>query len=120
ASNGLGPSRYDQPPAEWSRWNVSLGLAVAPAWPAEPTWRRSRSSLVHLRSCGLRLLCLRLRAVRQVGQDTMRLGKLWVSFRAKLVQQLEHSAHPLHVVPKVSLQVDPRGRAHGAPSLNSS
>src|SRR2546421_8253997 len=26
----------DQPPAEWSRWNVSLRLAVAPAWPAEP------------------------------------------------------------------------------------
>src|SRR5262245_53173057 len=23
-------------PAEWSRWNVSLTLAVAPAWPAEP------------------------------------------------------------------------------------
>src|SRR2546427_4361093 len=23
-------------PAEWSRWNVSLRLAVAPAWPAEP------------------------------------------------------------------------------------
>jgi hypothetical protein len=22
-------------PAEWSRWNVSLRLAVAPAWPAE-------------------------------------------------------------------------------------
>src|SRR5207302_10883690 len=22
--------------AEWSRWNVSLRLAVAPAWPAEP------------------------------------------------------------------------------------
>jgi hypothetical protein len=25
----------DQPPAEWSRWNVGLRLAVAPAWPAE-------------------------------------------------------------------------------------
>jgi hypothetical protein len=24
-----------QPPAEWSKWNVSLRLAVAPAWPAE-------------------------------------------------------------------------------------
>src|SRR5262249_30234183 len=27
--------RADQAPAEWSRWNVSLRLAVAPAWPAE-------------------------------------------------------------------------------------
>jgi hypothetical protein len=26
----------DQPPTEWSRWNVSLRLAVSPAWRAEP------------------------------------------------------------------------------------
>jgi hypothetical protein len=28
----LGPA----PPAEWSGWNVSLMLGVAPPWPAEP------------------------------------------------------------------------------------
>jgi hypothetical protein len=30
------PVQANQPPLEWSRWNVSLRLAVAPAWPAEP------------------------------------------------------------------------------------
>jgi hypothetical protein len=31
-------SEFSSAPTEWSRWNVSLELAVAPAgaWPAEP------------------------------------------------------------------------------------
>ena len=42
-------------PTEWSGWNVSLRLAVAPAWPAKPVdvaqpatrRRRARTPLVH-------------------------------------------------------------------------
>jgi len=31
---GIGKQWVWSAPAEWSRWNVSLRLAVAPAWPA--------------------------------------------------------------------------------------
>src|ERR671935_1771470 len=52
-------------PAEWSRWNVSSGLAVVPAWPAEtvgvaqPDTRRMQGTsgvgcLLACRSPGMR------------------------------------------------------------------
>src|SRR5262249_6740400 len=48
--------------AEWSRWNVSLRLAVAPAWPAEPVGgARPATRRMRARTPLVLVACIRLR-----------------------------------------------------------
>src|SRR5256886_10652087 len=54
-------------PAEWSRWNVSLRLAVAPAWPAEPVGvAQPATRRTQARTPLLLVACIRLRHDRVV------------------------------------------------------
>src|SRR5262249_35542034 len=49
-------------PAEWPRWNVSLRLAVAPAWPAEPVGAAQPATRPNAGTNTLVLVaCIRLR-----------------------------------------------------------
>ena len=49
-------------PAEWSRWNVSLRLAVALAWPAEPVGvAQPATRRIRVRIPLVPVACIRLR-----------------------------------------------------------
>jgi hypothetical protein len=49
-------------PAEWSAWNVSLTLAVAPAWPAEPVGvAQPATRRMQARTPLVLVACIRLR-----------------------------------------------------------
>jgi hypothetical protein len=47
----------NMPPAEWSRWTVSLRLAVALAWPAEPVGVAQPASCNHIKERSRSRVC---------------------------------------------------------------
>src|SRR5262249_36398241 len=53
---------FDECRAEWSKWNVSLRLAVAPAWPAEPVGvAQPATRRMRARTPLVLVACIRLR-----------------------------------------------------------
>jgi len=62
-------------PAEWSRWNVSLGLAVAPAWPAEPIGvAQPATRRMRARTPRVLVACIRLRREARLRSGPRRLS----------------------------------------------